>query len=257
MDSNGFSDPYVKLHLIPGARKSTKLRTSTVYRCLNPVWNERLVYYGITDEDIARKMLRLAVYDEDKIGADFLGETRVPLKRLTPNEEKCFNVYLEKQMPVDKDQDSISERGKILLSLLYDIQSKTLHVTVVRCAELIGLDTSGYSDPYVKVILLPDSGSSKFRYRTKAKKRTLNPEFNTVFKFPFSQEDFYRKCLNFEVWDKDVGKHDDFIGSVQLSFAAKGDGLRQWSDCAKNPNTVFQHWHKLTVEQRKSSSQAV
>lgn len=91
MDSNGLADPYVKLHLLPGASKvkktvdlrtqrtplkigrsvlfswrtvslfclqSTKLRTKTLKNTLNPAWNETLVYHGITDEDMARKTLR-------------------------------------------------------------------------------------------------------------------------------------------------------------------------------------------------------
>lgn len=119
MDKNGYSDPYVKTHLLPGAAKvslppislwhpvstsaffkSTKLRTKTIHKTLNPEWRENLVYYGITDEDRLKKTLRLIVLDEDRIGADFLGETRVPLKRLTAGKEKTFSVYLERQLPV-------------------------------------------------------------------------------------------------------------------------------------------------------------
>uniref|UniRef100_A0A4W4FCJ0 C2 domain-containing protein n=2 Tax=Electrophorus TaxID=8004 RepID=A0A4W4FCJ0_ELEEL len=58
MDSNGLADPYVKLHLLPGASKSSKLRTKTLYSTLNPVWNETLVYHGITKDDMQRKTLR-------------------------------------------------------------------------------------------------------------------------------------------------------------------------------------------------------
>ena len=43
---------------------------------------------------------RLSVLDEDAFGFDFIGETRVPLKRLKPHQTKHFNVYLEKQLPV-------------------------------------------------------------------------------------------------------------------------------------------------------------
>lgn len=94
MDSNGLADPYVKLHLLPGASKvvifkrnpangnksctsccrnchrtwwmhdislisqSNKLRTKTIRTTLNPVWNETLVYHGITNEDMQKKTLR-------------------------------------------------------------------------------------------------------------------------------------------------------------------------------------------------------
>ncbi|KAF7645315.1 hypothetical protein LDENG_00206630, partial [Lucifuga dentata] len=57
MDFNGLADPYVKLHLLPGACKANKLKTKTIRNCLNPVWNETLTYVGITEEDMHRKTL--------------------------------------------------------------------------------------------------------------------------------------------------------------------------------------------------------
>lgn len=87
-----------------GTFQSTKLRTKTIHKCLNPEWNEPLVYYGVTEEDRQKKTLRLTVMDEDRFGSDFLGEARVQLKRLTPGREKAFNVYLDKQMPVGLGQ---------------------------------------------------------------------------------------------------------------------------------------------------------
>ncbi|NXQ48549.1 DOC2B protein, partial [Catharus fuscescens] len=61
MDHNGLADPYVKLHLLPGASKANKLRTKTLRNTLNPTWNETLTYYGITDEDMIRKTLSLGM----------------------------------------------------------------------------------------------------------------------------------------------------------------------------------------------------
>lgn len=47
----------VGLTLVPGPQ-SNKLRTKTLKNTLNPVWNETLVYYGISDEEMSRKTLR-------------------------------------------------------------------------------------------------------------------------------------------------------------------------------------------------------
>ncbi|KFO36282.1 Double C2-like domain-containing protein alpha [Fukomys damarensis] len=101
MDFNGLADPYVKLHLLPGACKANKLKTKTQRNTLNPVWNEDLTYSGITEEDISHKVLRISVCDEDKLSHnEFIGEIRVPLRRLKPSQKKHFNICLERQVPV-------------------------------------------------------------------------------------------------------------------------------------------------------------
>lgn len=44
---------------------------------------------------------RISVCDEDKFRHnEFIGETRIPLKKLKPNQTKNFNNCLEKQLPV-------------------------------------------------------------------------------------------------------------------------------------------------------------
>ncbi|KAK7074456.1 Double C2-like domain-containing protein beta, partial [Halocaridina rubra] len=62
--SGRLADPYVKLHLLPGASKSNKLRTRTMPKTVNPEFNETLTYYGISDQDMARKTLRLMLLGE-------------------------------------------------------------------------------------------------------------------------------------------------------------------------------------------------
>ncbi|TSL75245.1 Double C2-like domain-containing protein beta [Bagarius yarrelli] len=101
MDFNGLADPYVKLHLLPGACKANKLKTKIVKNTLNPVWNEKLTYCGITEEDMYRKTLRVSVCDEDKLTHnEFIGESRVALRRVKPDQPKHFNVCLEHPPPL-------------------------------------------------------------------------------------------------------------------------------------------------------------
>ena len=59
------------------------------------------------------------------------------------------NFLLLSQM--EKDDDLIQIRGKLLLSLRYAVGKQILYVRVMRCAELAAMDSNGYSDPYVKV----------------------------------------------------------------------------------------------------------
>nr|XP_056721115.1 double C2-like domain-containing protein beta isoform X2 [Euleptes europaea] len=249
MDHNGLSDPYVKLHLLPGASKANKLRTKTLRNTLNPTWNETLTYYGITDEDMIRKTLRISVCDEDKFRHnEFIGETRIPLKKLKPNQTKKFNICLEKQLPIDKTEDkSLEERGRILISLKYSSQKQGLLVGIVRCAHLAAMDANGYSDPYVKTYLKPDE-DKKSKHKTAVKKKTLNPEFNEEFCYEIKHGDLTKKTLEVTVWDYDIGKSNDFIGGVVLGINAKGDRLKHWFDCLKNKDKKIERWHTLTNE---------
>ncbi|KAM6465077.1 double C2-like domain-containing protein beta isoform 1-T1 [Liasis olivaceus] len=249
MDHNGLADPYVKLHLLPGASKANKLRTKTLRNTLNPTWNETLTYYGITDEDMIRKTLRISVCDEDKFRHnEFIGETRIPLKKLKPNQTKKFNICLEKQLPIDKMEDkSLEERGRILISLKYSSQKQGLLVGIVRCAHLAAMDANGYSDPYVKTYLKPDE-DKKSKHKTAVKKKTLNPEFNEEFCYEIKHGDLAKKTLEVTVWDYDIGKSNDFIGGVVLGINAKGERLKHWFDCLKNKDKKIERWHTLTNE---------
>ncbi|XP_035996544.1 rabphilin-3A [Fundulus heteroclitus] len=262
MDSNGLADPYVKLHLLPGASKSNKLRTKTLKNTLNPVWNETLIYHGITDEEMQRKTLRLSVSDEDKFGHnEFIGETRVALKKLKFDQKKNFSVCLERVIPVKKavggsirgmalyeddvnEGEDSEERGRILISLTYNSQQSRLIVGVVRCAHLAAMDSNGYSDPFVKICLRPDMGK-KAKNKTQIKKKTLNPEFNEEFSYEIKHADLAKKTLDVSVWDYDMGKSNDFIGGCQLGIQAKGECLKHWYECLKNKDKKIERWHVL------------
>ncbi|TNN86403.1 Rabphilin-3A [Liparis tanakae] len=248
MDSNGLADPYVKLHLLPGASKSNKLRTKTLRNTRNPAWNETLTYHGLTDEDMQRKTLRMSVCDEDKFGHnEFIGETRVALKKLKLNQKKNFNVCLERVVPQGKEGGEVEERGRVLISLMYSTQQNRLLVGVVRCVHLAAMDANGYSDPYVKICLKPDMGK-KAKCKTQIKKRTLNPEYNEEFGYEIKHSDLAKKTLDISVWDYDIGKSNDYIGGCQLGITAKGERLKHWYECLKNKDKRIERWHTLYNE---------
>ncbi|XP_037634622.1 rabphilin-3A-like isoform X2 [Sebastes umbrosus] len=267
MDSNGLADPYVKLHLLPGASKSNKLRTKTLRNTRNPAWNENLTYHGLTEDDMQRKTLRVSVCDEDKFGHnEFIGETRVALKKLKMNQKRNFNVCLERVVPTKrtataggargialyedepgKEGGDVEERGRILISLMYSTQQNRLLVGVVRCVHLAAMDANGYSDPYVKICLKPDMGK-KAKCKTQIKKRTLNPEFNEEFGYEIKHSELAKKVLDISVWDYDIGKSNDYIGGCQLGISAKGERLKHWYECLKNKDKRIERWHTLYNE---------
>ncbi|OWK14809.1 RPH3A [Cervus elaphus hippelaphus] len=234
MDSNGLADPYVKLHLLPGASKSNKLRTKTLRNTRNPIWNETLVYHGITDEDMQRKTLRCLLGGRAETGHSWAGKhTRSPGAQ------------------VERIGD-IEERGKILVSLMYSTQQGGLIVGIIRCVHLAAMDANGYSDPFVKLWLKPDMGK-KAKHKTQIKKKTLNPEFNEEFFYDIKHSDLAKKSLDISVWDYDIGKSNDYIGGCQLGISAKGERLKHWYECLKNKDKKIERWHQLQNENHVSS----
>ncbi|TRY95612.1 hypothetical protein DNTS_017822 [Danionella cerebrum] len=239
MDFNGLSDPYVKLHLLPGA---------------------------------------LSVCDEDKLTHnEFIGESRVALRRVKPNQTKRFYTCLEHPPPLpsptamgaalrgiscylreweNEQMTSLEERGRLLLSLQFltppaegegEGRRGGLCVGVLRCAHLAAMDVNGFSDPYVKIYLKPDV-KKKSKHKTAVIKKTLNPEFNEEFFYEISLSDVVHKTLEVTVWDYDLGRSNDFIGGVCLSCHVQGDALRHWMDCLRNKGQKVERWHILANE---------
>ena len=243
-DSNGFSDPYVKLHLLPGIAKATKLRSKTIYKNLNPHFNETFHYDGVTVSDIENKTLRLTVLDEDKFGFDFIGEYRLPLKTLMRNEINHFNVPLEEKQELGDETDT-TFRGKINFALKYSRKNNCLHVKINRCTQLLPMDNGKSSDPFIEISLSPYSKENKQKFRTSVKWKTLDPEYLEEFKFTnIDLKTLLTKTIEISVWDKDFGKND-FIGVVQLGQQRTGEELKHFFTMIKNPDLFHEQWHTL------------
>jgi len=60
------------------------------------------------------------------------------------------------------------------------LQTLTLNLRIVSASELAAKDLSGTSDPYVRVMLLPDK---KRKLTTNIKRKNLNPRWNETFAF--------------------------------------------------------------------------
>jgi len=73
----------------------------------------------------------------------------------------------------------------------------TLTLRVIRAIDLAAKDFSGTSDPYVKILLLPDK---KRKLTTNIKRKNLNPRWNEVFAFEgflcFLWRSFFNNVLN-------------------------------------------------------------
>uniref|UniRef100_H3D0C0 Protein piccolo n=2 Tax=Tetraodon nigroviridis TaxID=99883 RepID=H3D0C0_TETNG len=129
--------------------------------------------------------------------------------------------------------------GEIQLQIHYDKQLGNLIVHVLQARNLSPRDNNGYSDPFVKVYLLPGRGqvmvvqnaSAENKRRSKHAGRSLNPEWNqTVIYKNILLEQLRKKTLEVSVWDYDKGSSNDFLGEVliDLSNTAQLDNVPRW-----------------------------
>eukprot|EP00057_Strongylocentrotus_purpuratus_P015222 XP_011669696.1 PREDICTED: synaptotagmin-5 [Strongylocentrotus purpuratus] len=74
------------------------------------------------------------------------------------------------------------------------------------------MDIGVSSDPYVKISLEPDE-ERKIK-QSVVQRRTLNPVWNEIFKFPTTYEELQEKTVRFSVFDFDKFSRHDAIGEV-------------------------------------------
>ncbi|XP_078484429.1 rabphilin-3A isoform X2 [Ciona intestinalis] len=255
MDINGFSDPYVKLHLLPGSKKlgeSTKMRTKTKQKTLNPTFDETLTYWGITDADIQKKTLRLTVLDEDRLGDnEFIGEVRIQLKNFNLTQTNAYNMGLTEHQDIKEDEDG-SERGRIMVTLSYQPRDTMLIATINRCSSLLPVARTNTIDPQVKLCLKSEANPSEFSFKKTERRKntkTSNPAFNETMKLPLPAQarELVNCSLDVSVWDKDTFGKEHLIGAVCFGIHSKGDKLKQWFNCVKKPHEAHEMWHSLTL----------
>ncbi|XP_034663223.1 rabphilin-3A isoform X2 [Drosophila subobscura] len=252
MDASGLTDPYCKLNIItPEAlTKYTRWqRTRTVHKTRNPEFNETLQFVGVEPEELGNSLLYVALFDDDKYGHDFLGAAKVCLSTVHSTSQYRISVPLGVEDKYSNAAEIAQEwpNGKILISLCYNTKRRALVVNVKQCINLMAMDNNGSSDPFVKLQLKPDAHKNK-KHKTSVKWRTLNPIYNEEFYFEASPHDLNKEMLIVTVWDKDLGKSNDFLGSVQLGAQSKGERLQQWHDCIRLPDHFHEKWHCLAPD---------
>ena len=73
--------------------------------------------------------------------------------------------------------DHTEKRGRIKLSIKYDEEKGSIQINIDEGKNLVPMDPTGYSDPYVKIKLIPESKEVE-KQKTQIKKSTLNPVWN-------------------------------------------------------------------------------
>jgi len=124
--------------------------------------------------------------------------------------------------------DHTEKRGRIQIKIGYVPKGDEgqLLIEIKEAKNLIPMDPTGQSDPYVKLKLQPDSSNTK--QKTKTIKKNLNPVWNEKFTFKISRQDRDKRlCL--EVWDWDLATKNDFMGSMSFGVSElMKDNVEGW-----------------------------
>uniref|UniRef100_A0A671SSP2 Multiple C2 and transmembrane domain-containing protein 1-like n=1 Tax=Sinocyclocheilus anshuiensis TaxID=1608454 RepID=A0A671SSP2_9TELE len=225
-DRGGTSDPYVKFKI---AGKEV-FRSKIIHKNLNPVWDERVCLIV----DNLQEPLYIKVFDYDfGLQDDFMGSAYLYLDSLEL--QRPVDVRLDLQDPHCPDQDlgslelavtlfqrSTEDREALRQAQQQNLRLSDLHrksqlgrgIVSIRLMEgrnLIPMDQNGLSDPYVKFKLGP------LKYKSKTIPKTLNPQWREQFDLHLYDEE--GGILEISVWDKDIGRRDDFIGQCQLDLS--------------------------------------
>ncbi|CAM9285852.1 unnamed protein product [Lampetra planeri] len=154
------------------------------------------------------------------------GEVRCLKQQDDDDDEGETGMTEEEKEEEEKEQEKL---GKLQYSIDYDFENTKLTVGILQAADLMSMDSGGTSDPYVKVLLLPDK---KKKFDTKVHKKTLNPVFNETFVFKVPYEELGGKTLVMSVYDYDRFSKHDVIGEVKIPMNTidLGRPIEEWKD---------------------------
>ncbi|XP_010872426.1 synaptotagmin-C [Esox lucius] len=245
-DANGFSDPYVKIYLLPDRKK--KFQTKVHRKTLNPIFNETF-QFGVPLAELHSRKLHFSVYDFDRFSRhDLIGQ--VVVDNLLDFSEGTG------EKPVWRDiVEGTAEKadlGELNFSLCYLPTAGRLTATIIKATNLKAMDLTGFSDPYVKASLICDGRRLKKR-KTSIKKNTLNPTYNEALVFDIPHEDIDRVSIVIAVMDYDCIGHNEVIGMCRVGSDAEGPGREHWAAMLANPRKPIDHWHQLVEEKLVAS----
>ncbi|UJR26173.1 hypothetical protein I4U23_007517 [Adineta vaga] len=129
--------------------------------------------------------------------------------------------------------------GQIRCGIRYDRTRGKLAVRVYEARDLINTDKNSLSDPYVRVLLLPDK-RKKTKRRTRIMKDTLAPVFDETFEYDMTYEEAKLKTLDLTV------KNDRSLFSTEKVFM--GQALVTLANYNLDDGNLIDDWFTLEPE---------
>ncbi|XP_062310068.1 multiple C2 and transmembrane domain-containing protein 1-like [Osmerus eperlanus] len=236
MDTNGFSDPYVKFRL-----GHQKYKSKTIPKTLNPQWREQFDFHLYEEQG---GYVDITVWDKDAGKRDdFMGRCTVDLSGLSKEQTHKLDMPLEEGEGVlvllvtltasaavsisdlsvnmlddPHERHQILQRYSLLRSFHNLKDVGMVQVKVIRAEGLMAADVTGKSDPFCVVELSND------RLQTHTVYKNLNPEWNKVF--TFNVKDIH-SVLEVTVYDEDRDRSADFLGKVAIPLLNIQNGERK------------------------------
>ncbi|KAF0292523.1 Multiple C2 and transmembrane domain-containing protein [Amphibalanus amphitrite] len=216
MDSEGTSDPYVKLRL--GAEK---YKSKVQDRTLTPRWLEQ---FDMHLYDSGSQILEIEVFDHDaRSKDDFMGKTApapvfilLTVSGMT-NVETISDLLTYQEDP--EQVDTIRKQFNLRNTLKQVKEVGHLTVKVFKAMGLASADIGGKSDPFC-VLELVNS-----RLQTQTEYKTLSPQWNKIFFF--NVKDIH-SVLEVTVYDEDKDHKVEFLGKVSIPLLKIRPGERRW-----------------------------
>lgn len=248
MPFSGKSDPYVKLRLLDadGEKVTPAKKTKVVENTENPVWDEELIFAGISTP--AACLLKINVLDKDHLVGKFgdflnrdddLGDAEVHLGTLTDGKEwqEFKDVVVAGWIWKSRVSFSLSTGGRWGNT---DGDNK-LTVRVKRASGLRDADGyfQGKNDPYVYCSLVDHKGK---RVGESKQTKVLEEGGNDVeWNEDLVWETLKTPCaltLKVNVYDKDTLTRDDDLGDTKIYL-----GKLNWTD-------AFQVFDNLPIDKK-------
>ena len=124
------------------------------------------------------------------------------------------DIMIPPEPPLMEPSSSKEDLGKVYFSISYDSENMVLTLKILKATGLPAKDFSGTSDPFVKILLLPDK---KHKLETRVKRKNLHPTWNEVFRFEgFPHNKLMNRTLYLQVLDYDRFSRNDPIGEIEI-----------------------------------------
>ncbi|XP_047112001.1 synaptotagmin-5, partial [Schistocerca piceifrons] len=238
-EQGGFSDPYVRLSLVPPV-DNRKRQTAIHRHDPNPFFNQHFKF-PVSHQDLQEKTLVLQVFDYDRFSRnDVIGEVRMSMEDLdvTSSVEVWGEISKHKKPP--------EELQEVLLSLSYLPSAERLTVVLLKARNLFLPPDKDTVDPFVKVYLL-NGGKRVKKKKTAARKSNCNPVWNEALTFNVASSILPQTAVEVCVMDQgnDLIGHTPLLGCCVIGPQEEGPEQDHWRDMTQSPRKAVAMWHTL------------